>query len=54
MKTILLILGSQSGTFAAGKYNEGLFEAAKELLSKKFNVFETKIEEGYEITDEIK
>ena len=53
MPTILLILGSQSGTFASGNYNKGLFEAAKELLSKKFDVIETKIEEGYEIANEI-
>lgn len=53
MKTILIVLGSQSGKFAEGKYNFGLFEVAKNHLAKFFNVITTVIEDGYETEEEI-
>ena len=53
METILIILGSQTGKFAVGNYNKGLFEAAIELLKQKFNVITTRVEQGYDTTEEI-
>ncbi|BBM84404.1 NAD(P)H-dependent oxidoreductase [Candidatus Uabimicrobium amorphum] len=53
MKTILLILGAETGEFAGGKYNRGLFEAAKDCLSSSFNVVTTIVEDGYEVQQEI-
>ena len=53
METILTILGSQTGKFAAGNYNKGLFETAIELLEKNFNVITTRVEQGYDTTEEI-
>ena len=53
MKTILLILGAETGEFAGGKYNSGLFEAAENHLSSSFNVIKTIIEDGYNPEEEI-
>lgn len=53
MKTILLILGAQTGEFAGGKYNRGLFETAKEHLSSSCEILTTVIEDGYEVEREI-
>ena len=47
MKTVLIILGSETGEFAGGKYNSGLFETAKEHLAKNFNILTTVVEKGY-------
>jgi len=53
MKTVLLILGTESGEFAGGKYNRGLFEAAESHLSSRFNILKTVVEAGYDVADEI-
>lgn len=53
MKTIMLILGGETGEFAGGKYNRGLFEAAEAHLSARFNIIKTIVEEGYTVADEI-
>ena len=53
MKTILMILGSESGEFAGGKFNRGLFEAAKEYLSSSFKIITTIVEKGYDPKEEI-
>ena len=53
MKTVLIILGSETGEFAGGKYNSGLFETAQEQLAKKYNVITTVAEEGYDPQEEI-
>ena len=52
MKNILLILGSESGEFAKGQYNKGLFEAAKDYLSGNFNLLTTIVEDAYDIDKE--
>ncbi len=54
MKTILIILGAETGEFAGGKYNRGLFDAAQKHLSKSFNILNTIIDDGYDTKEEIK
>lgn len=53
-KTILLILGSETGEFAGGQYNKGLFEAAKDMLGQHFTILTTVVEEGYDVAEETK
>ncbi|MCH2207373.1 MAG: NAD(P)H-dependent oxidoreductase [Lentisphaerales bacterium] len=53
MKTVLVILGAESGAFAGGKYNQGLYDAAVSHLSEKFSVITTVIKDGYVVEDEI-
>jgi len=53
MQTILLILGAQTGEFAGGRYNRGLFEAAQQYLSQSFKILTTIVEEGYDAQEEI-
>ena len=53
MKTILIILGAQTGEYAKGEFNRGLFEAAQEQLGKKYDVITTVIKDGYTVEDEI-
>lgn len=52
-KTVLLILGAQTGEFAGGNYNKGLFETAKDRLHPTFNVLTTIVEDGYDVAEEI-
>ncbi len=51
--TVLLILGKETGPFARGQYNQGLFDAAVETLSPNHTVLTTVIEDGYDIAEEI-
>ena len=53
MKTVLIVLGAESGEFAGGKYNQGLFDAAVKHLSASFKVLTTTISAGYEVNEEI-
>ena len=53
MKTVLLILGTETGEFAGGKYNRGLFQEAEKHLSENFNVIKTIVEDGYKPEEEI-
>lgn len=53
MKTILLILGAQTGEFAGGRYNRGLFETAERHLSGLFKITKTIVEDGYDVEEEI-
>ena len=52
-KTVLLILGAETGDFAGGGYNRGLFDAAIEQLQTTHTVLTTVVEAGYEVADEI-
>jgi len=51
--TILLVLGKETGPFARGQYNQGLFDAAVETLSPSHTVLTTVIEDGYDVAEEI-
>lgn len=53
MKTILIILGSETGQYAKGMFNKSLFEEAKKYLSQSFNVITTVIENGYTAEKEV-
>lgn len=53
MKTILLILGSETSEFARGEYNKGLFEAAREALAGRYELLTTVVEDGYDPAEEI-
>jgi modulator of drug activity B len=52
-KTILIILGAQTGEYAKGEFNRGLFETAQEQLGKKYDIITTIIKDGYTVNDEI-
>lgn len=53
MKTILMILGTESSELAKGQYNKGLFEAGAGLLVNNYEVLTTDIEKGYNPQEEI-
>lgn len=53
MKTILIILGSEPNLIARGQFNESLFNTAKKILSKKYKILTTVLDEGYDLEDEV-
>lgn len=53
MNSILLILGTEFGEFSKGQYNQGLFEAAADLLSETKTVETTIVAKGYDVAEEI-
>ncbi|NEO77175.1 NAD(P)H-dependent oxidoreductase [Moorena sp. SIO4G3] len=53
MKTLLLILGKETKEFAKGRYNQGLFEIAVEILKDQYELLTTVVEDGYNIPEEI-
>jgi modulator of drug activity B len=53
METILIILGKETSAFAKGQYNQGLFDAAVELLQSHYRLLTTVVEDGYEVAKEI-
>ncbi|GJM60631.1 NAD(P)H-dependent oxidoreductase [Persicobacter diffluens] len=52
MKTVLVINGHEPYAFAAGQFNDGLFDVAVETLSKEFKVLTTVMKEGYQVEEE--
>ena len=54
MKTILIILGTEQSALARGDFNKGLFETAVEILSAKYKILTTIIDDGYDSSEEIK
>lgn len=53
MSTLLLINGRETGPFAEGKFNNGLFDAAIETLKDQHDLITTVIEDGYVAEEEI-
>lgn len=54
MKNILIINGAEPYPFAEGRLNKTLVDSMTELLSKKYNIKTTIVNEGYSVEDEIK
>ncbi|MDD7911235.1 NAD(P)H-dependent oxidoreductase [Pseudovibrio exalbescens] len=53
MQKALIILGTETKAFSGGQFNRGLFDMAVEMLSTKYEVTTTIIEEGYDVDEEI-
>lgn len=54
MKNILIVNGHEPFPFAAGKLNQTLFDEMIRVLSEKYDIKSTVVNDGYNVEDEIK